>query len=58
MLYQMISITRLPLTLSTINLPSGAVIVIPPRPFLHPTMLKYRNEVIENYREALLSILK
>ena len=43
---------------ATINHPSGAVIVIPPRPFLHPTMLKYRDEVIENYREALLSILK
>ncbi|MHB9037077.1 MAG: phage virion morphogenesis protein [Armatimonadota bacterium] len=41
----------------TINHPSGAVIVIPPRPFLHPTMEKYRDEVIENYREALLSII-
>lgn len=42
----------------TINHPSGAVIIIPPRPFLHPTMEKYRNEVIQNYREALLSVLK
>lgn len=42
----------------TINHPSGAVIVIPPRPFLHPTMLKYRGEVIENYRQALLSVLR
>lgn len=42
----------------TINHPSGAVIVIPPRPFLHPTMEKYRNEVIQNYREALASVLK
>lgn len=42
----------------TINHPSGAVIVIPPRPFLHPTMLKYRDEVIENYRQALHSVLK
>lgn len=42
----------------SINHPSGAVIVIPPRPFLHPTMEKYRDEVIENYREALLSVLK
>jgi len=42
----------------TINHPSGATIVIPPRPFLHPTMEKYRDEVIENYRHALLSILK
>ncbi|NLN75006.1 MAG: hypothetical protein GX139_01675 [Armatimonadetes bacterium] len=43
---------------ATINHPSGAVIVIPPRPFLHPTMLKYRNEVIENYRQALLSVIR
>ncbi len=43
---------------ATINHPSGAVIVIPPRPFLHPTMLKYRDEVIENYREALASVLR
>ena len=42
----------------TINHPGGAVIVIPPRPFLHPTMEKYRNEVIQNYCEALLSVLK
>lgn len=42
----------------TIKHPSGAVIVIPPRPFLHPTMLKYRDEVIENYRQALLSVIK
>ena len=42
----------------TINHPSGAVIVIPPRPFLHPTMLKYRDEVIENYRQALRSVLR
>ncbi len=43
---------------ATINHPSGAVIMIPPRPFLHPTMLKYRNEVVENYRQALLLVLK
>ena len=42
----------------TIKHPSGAVIVIPPRPFLHPTMKKYRNEVMQNYHEALLSVLK
>ena len=42
---------------ATINHPSGAVIVIPPRPFLHPTMEKYRDEAIENYREALLSVI-
>lgn len=42
----------------TINHPSGAVIVIPPRPFLHPTMEKYRNQVMRNYQEALSSVLK
>lgn len=42
----------------TINHPNGAVIVIPPRPFLHPTMVKYQDEVLQNYREALLAILK
>ena len=43
---------------ATINHPSGAVIVIPPRPFLHPTMNKYRDEVIRNYRDALLSVME
>jgi hypothetical protein len=42
----------------TINQPNGGVIVIPPRPFLHPTMVKYQGEVIENYRQALLSVLR
>ena len=43
---------------ATINHPSGAVIVIPPRPFLHPTMVKYRSEVMENYRIAIFSVFK
>ena len=42
----------------TINHPSGAVIVIPPRPFLHPTMEKYKDEVMENYRIAIFSVFK
>ena len=37
---------------ATIQHPNGAVIVIPPRPFLHPTMVKSRDQVIENYRSA------
>jgi len=37
--------------------PNGAVIVIPPRPFLHPVMEKYRDQVLENYRAAVHSIL-
>ena len=43
---------------ATINHPSGAVIVIPPRPFLHPIMVKYQDEVLRNYRDALLTVLK
>ena len=37
--------------------PNGAVIVIPPRPFLHPTMEKYREQIIENYRQAIRAAL-
>lgn len=40
---------------ATIQHPTGAVIVIPPRPFLHPTMEKYREQIIENYRKAIRS---
>jgi phage gpG-like protein len=42
---------------ATINHPNGAVIVIPPRPFLHPVMEKYRDQVIENYRQAIRSVM-
>jgi len=42
---------------ATIQHPNGAVIVIPPRPFLHPTMEKYRERIIENYRQAIRSAL-
>jgi len=38
---------------ATIQHPNGAVIVIPPRPFLHPIMEKYRDEILENYRKAV-----
>jgi hypothetical protein len=38
---------------ATIKHPSGATIIIPPRPFLHPVMEKYRNQVINNYRRAI-----
>jgi len=38
---------------ATIHHPNGAVIVIPARPFLHPTMEKYRDRVVENYRQAI-----
>ena len=42
---------------ATIQHPNGAVIVIPPRPFLHPTMEKYREQIIENYRQAIRAAL-
>ena len=38
---------------ATIKLSSGATIIIPPRPFLHPVMGKYRDQIIENYRQAI-----
>jgi phage gpG-like protein len=41
---------------ATIKHPSGAAIVIPARPFLQPVMEKYRDQVIENYRQAIRSI--
>ena len=42
---------------ATIQHPGGAVIVIPPRPFLHPTMQKYRKQIIENHLQAIHSVL-
>lgn len=41
---------------ATIQHPSGATIIIPARPFLHPVMEQYRDEVVENYRKALRAI--
>ncbi len=38
---------------ATIQHPNGAVIVIPPRPFQHPVMEKYREQILQNYREAI-----
>jgi len=43
---------------ATINHPNGAVIVIPPRPFLHPVMEKYRDQVVKNYRDAVASVFQ
>jgi hypothetical protein len=42
---------------ATINHPNGAVIIIPPRPFLHPVMEQYRDQIIKNYQEAIRSVL-
>jgi phage gpG-like protein len=38
---------------ATITMPNGTTIILPPRPFLHPTMEKYRDQVADNYRKAI-----
>ena len=38
---------------ATIQSPSGATIIIPARPFLHPVMAKYRRRILANYRQAI-----
>ena len=43
---------------ATIQQPNGAVVVIPARPFLHPTLKKYRNEIVENYRKAINTVIR
>lgn len=42
---------------ATIQHPNGATIIIPARPFLHPVMREYRDEILENYRKAIQSVL-
>ena len=42
---------------ATITMPNGTTIVLPPRPFLHPTMEKYRDQVADNYRKAIRTAL-
>jgi len=42
---------------ATITMPNGTTIVLPPRPFLHPTMEKYRDQVADNYRRAIRAAL-
>lgn len=42
---------------ATIKHPNGATIIIPARPFLHPVMEKYRDQILQNYREAIHSAL-
>jgi phage gpG-like protein len=41
---------------ATIKHPSGVTIILPARPFLHPVMEAYREQVIENYRQAIRSV--
>lgn len=38
---------------ATIKHPGGTTIIIPPRPFLHPVMERYRDQIIKNYRQAI-----
>ncbi|ABB38696.2 hypothetical protein Dde_1899 [Oleidesulfovibrio alaskensis G20] len=38
---------------ATIKHPNGAIIIIPPRPFLHPVMEKYRDQIAENFIKAI-----
>jgi len=42
---------------ATIQHPSGATIIIPARPFLHPVMEKHRKQILENYRQAIQAVL-
>ena len=42
---------------ATIQHPSGATIIIPARPFLHPVMEKHRKGILENYRQAIRAVL-
>jgi phage gpG-like protein len=42
---------------ATIQHPNGTTIIIPVRPFLHPVMEQYREEILENYRQAIRAVL-
>jgi phage gpG-like protein len=42
---------------ATIEHHSGATIIIPARPFLHPVMRQYRQQILDNYRQAIASVL-
>ena len=36
---------------------TGFLVIIPARPFLNPVMEKYREQILQNYREAIRSAL-
>ncbi len=42
---------------ATIKHPSGATIVIPARPFLHPVMEKHKDEIKKIFAEAILGLM-
>jgi len=41
----------------TIPMPNGTMVILPPRPFLHPVMAQYRHEILDLYRAAIRSAL-
>jgi len=43
---------------ATIKHRQGAVIIIQPPPFLHPVMENYRDQLNENYRQAIRMLLR
>ena len=43
---------------ATITMPSGRTVIIPPRPFIHPTFEVMRPKIISMYRDALEKALK
>ena len=42
---------------ATITMPSGATIVIPPRPFLAPVMKQHLPKIMENFKKAITDVL-
>lgn len=42
---------------ATIQHPNGATIIIPPRPFLHPVMEEFKDQVMQNYRDAVSEVI-
>jgi len=50
-------LTFRPHFLSFVLLPLSFVLPIPPRPFLHPTVEKYRDQIADNYRKAIRAAL-
>jgi len=43
---------------TTVRQPNGVTVVIPPRPFIHPVMEKYKDEIKQIFSEAILGLLR
>jgi phage gpG-like protein len=43
---------------ATIQQPNGVTIVIPARPFIHPVMEQYKDEIKQIFAEAILDLLR